>query len=93
MFGKTWQTSEPKYKVISEKGIMIPISDGIKLEAYIFRPESSEKFPAIVGASPYGKVGQSEPIRPAGFEVATEQSTTRNRNPGFRTIRMISKSR
>jgi putative CocE/NonD family hydrolase len=67
MFGKTWQTSESKYKVISQKGVMIPVSDGIKLEAHIFRPESREKFPAILGASPYGKVGQSEPIKPGAF--------------------------
>jgi predicted acyl esterase len=67
MFSKTWETSDRKYKVITEKGVMIPVLDGIKLEAYVFRPDSNEKFPAIVGASPYSKQGQSEPIRPSAF--------------------------
>lgn len=67
MFGKTWSTSEREYKVVTEKNVMIPVSDGIRLEAYVFRPDSNKKFPGIVSASPYSKLGQFEPIRPRSF--------------------------
>ena len=62
MFGKTWKTSEYKYKVLVERGVKIRMSDGVELNADIFRPDSDEKFPAIFGFHPYDQVAQTGPI-------------------------------
>lgn len=36
------------------ENIMIPMRDNVKLGAILYRPESSEKFPALVYRTPYG---------------------------------------
>ncbi|KAH7111714.1 Alpha/Beta hydrolase protein [Dactylonectria estremocensis] len=42
---------------IFEKDITLPMRDGVKLYADVFRPKTSEKVPAILVWSPYGKTG------------------------------------
>ena len=55
------QMSHPKdYKMIVEKDVWIPLRDGTKVCADIFRPENksesaSEKFPVIMSLGPYQK--------------------------------------
>ncbi len=51
------EMSQPKdYKMIVEKDVWIPLRDGTKVCADIFRPESSsEKFPVIMSLGPYLK--------------------------------------
>src|SRR5579875_3320854 len=66
MYGKDWKTSAREYKVQVERGIRIKTSDGVELDADIFRPSVSggtAKFPALLGAHPYSKAGQVEPIK------------------------------
>jgi putative CocE/NonD family hydrolase len=46
---------QPKYSVSVERNVMIPMRDGIKLAADIYRPETSEKLPVIIIRTPYGK--------------------------------------
>jgi len=64
MFSKTWKTSEKKYKIIKERDVKIDLSDGIQINADVFRPEANEKFPAIFGFSPYFLAPQTAPITP-----------------------------
>lgn len=45
--------------MIWEQDLAIPMRDGIKLYADIFRPDGKEKVPAIIPWGPYGKVGTS----------------------------------
>lgn len=45
---------------IFEKDITLPMRDGAKLYADVFRPETSDKVPAILIWSPYGKTGNGE---------------------------------
>jgi len=71
MFGKTWKTSERKYEVIVERHVSIPMSDGIIIDANMFRPDSPGKFPALLGVHPYDNDLQSAPLRPAGMCVQT----------------------
>lgn len=51
---------------IWDRDIEIPLRDGVKLRADIFRPATSEssdqKVPALIGWSPYGKTGQGQHI-------------------------------
>ncbi|MHB8566502.1 MAG: CocE/NonD family hydrolase [Nitrososphaerales archaeon] len=63
MFGAGWRTSERKYKVLKERDRRIKMSDGVELDADIFRPDTSERFPAILSIHPYSKAGQIEPIK------------------------------
>lgn len=62
MFGKDWSTSQRKYNVIVESDVKIPTRDGVHLNADIFRPDSSDRFPAILGIHPYLS-NQSPPIK------------------------------
>ena len=63
MYGNNWKTSERKYNVVVNRNVRIRTSDGVELDADIFRPNAEEKFPAILGAHPYSKAGQVEPIK------------------------------
>ena len=51
------EMSQPKdYKMIVEKDVWIPLRDGTRICADIFRPESTtEKFPVIMSLGPYMK--------------------------------------
>lgn len=65
MFGKTWKTSERKYKVLVEEDVKIKMSDGVEINCDIHRPDSKEKFPAILGCCPYFLRPQSAFITPS----------------------------
>ena len=70
MFGKDWEVSRRRYSIIKEISVSIPMSDGVSIDADIFRPDSSEKFPALLGVHPYDKELQSAPIMPMGLNMA-----------------------
>ena len=53
MFSKTWETSRRRYEITVERDVRIPLSDGTEISADIFRPDSDEKFPAILGIHPF----------------------------------------
>jgi predicted acyl esterase len=76
MFSKTWKISERKYKVVVERNVRIPLSDGTEIDADLFRPDSVEKFPAIFGFHPYNQAAQTASIEPDAF------STNFFRRPG-----------
>ena len=47
---------EPEYdKMIKEKDVMVPMRDGVHLCADIYRPDSKEKFPALLAFAIYNK--------------------------------------
>ena len=70
MFSKDWQVSRRRYGIIKENSVSIPMSDGITIDADIFRPDSPGKFPALLGVHPYDKEVQSAPIMPMGLNMA-----------------------
>lgn len=45
--------AQPHLNIIREE-IRIPLRDGIQLSAILYRPDSNEKFPALVYRTPYG---------------------------------------
>ncbi|RJR47345.1 MAG: CocE/NonD family hydrolase [Desulfobacteraceae bacterium] len=71
MFGKTWKTSERKHEIFIERHVSIPMSDGVRIDANIFRPDDRGRFPAILGVHPYDNELQSAPLKPAGMCVQT----------------------
>jgi len=58
---KDWHEliSQPKYKIRKETDVRVPMRDGIDIVVDIFRPNSEERFPALVALSPYGKEMQA----------------------------------
>jgi putative CocE/NonD family hydrolase len=67
VFTRKWSTSERKYDVAVERDVKVRMPDGATLDGDIYRPASSERFPAILGAHPYNKDLQSPPIMLVGF--------------------------
>ncbi|KPK21537.1 MAG: hypothetical protein AMK69_21605, partial [Nitrospira bacterium SG8_3] len=76
MFSTKWRASERKYNVITEEDVKIPLPDGVKLSCDVFRPDSDEKFPAILSVHCYHQTGQTGPIKPTAI------STAQWRHPG-----------
>jgi len=64
MFGPDWQCSQRQFEVIEEHDVRIPISDGIQLNADIWRPAADGAVPAILGFHPYDQRGQAAPLLP-----------------------------
>jgi len=56
--------SQPEYSIKEEKDIYVPMRDGVRLAVDIYRPDSKDKFPALLAISPYGKEIQKLPIPP-----------------------------
>ena len=53
MFGLTWKASERKYGNVVERDVKILMSDGVKLNSDIWKPDANQKFPAILGIHCY----------------------------------------
>lgn len=47
--------SEPVYEIKEQRDIYIPMRDGVRLAADIYRPDNEGKFPALLALAPYGK--------------------------------------
>jgi predicted acyl esterase len=71
VIAKNWKTSERKYNIVTERHAAIPMSDGITIDADIFRPDGPGRFPALLGVHPYDNTLQTAPIMPVGMSVAT----------------------
>ena len=69
MFTKRWETSRRQYGIIEERDSTIPLSDGIKIDADVFRPNGGGKFPAILGVHGYNKAIQTEPRMPEAINM------------------------
>ena len=76
MFGPKWKASARKYGVVLEGDVKIPMRDGVKLNCDVWRPDSEEKFPAILGFHCYHQSAQTGPIKPSII------SSAQWRNPG-----------
>ncbi|RMF84190.1 MAG: CocE/NonD family hydrolase [Nitrospinota bacterium] len=56
----TTPLSAPEYEITVEKDVTIPMRDGTRLKADIYRPQSSGKFPVLLERTPYSKENSSE---------------------------------
>jgi len=45
----------PAYRILVEKDVDVPMRDGARLKANVFRPDDGGKFPAILNLGPYQK--------------------------------------
>jgi hypothetical protein len=67
MFSTDWGLSPREYDVVVEKGISIPVAEGVVLQADVYRPDSPDSFPVLFAPSPYSLDAQTAPIMPVGF--------------------------
>ena len=49
-----------RYRVVRERNVMVPMRDGVRLAADVYRPEAPGRFPALVTRGPYGKDGYAD---------------------------------
>jgi predicted acyl esterase len=50
--------SQPQYKVKCEFNVAIPMRDGVKLSADVYRPDAEGRFPVLLTRTYYGKSTQ-----------------------------------
>ena len=62
----------PAYQVRVDKNIMIPMRDGVKLAADIYRPKKEGRYPVILTRTPYGKESKSHRYSFAGALFASQ---------------------
>ena len=58
------KVSKREFNIIEDRDVYIPMSDGIKLNVDIFRPDSRGKFPALVAITAFNKDIQTQRIWP-----------------------------
>ncbi|HVW67943.1 MAG TPA: CocE/NonD family hydrolase, partial [Steroidobacteraceae bacterium] len=51
--------SKPRYGVIFESNVRVPMRDGVTLASDVYRPDAPGRFPAILVRTPYGRAGAS----------------------------------
>ena len=56
--------SKPRYAVSEEKDVMVPMRDGVRLAADVFRPDAKGRFPALLAIGPWGKEAVEMPFPP-----------------------------
>lgn len=54
------EAPEAPYRLKAEYGVMVPMRDGVRLSADVFRPDAPGQFPVILSRTPYNKAGVSE---------------------------------
>jgi len=64
MLSTKWETSKRRYEPIRERHVTIPVRAGFTIDCEIVRPDSKERFPAIVSMHPFPNDQQFEPMMP-----------------------------
>ncbi|MBI4552411.1 MAG: CocE/NonD family hydrolase [Candidatus Latescibacteria bacterium] len=52
---KTLKLSEPTYDITVEKNVIVPMRDGTRLVADVYRPKARGAFPVLIERTPYNK--------------------------------------
>jgi putative CocE/NonD family hydrolase len=77
--------SSPKYEVTIDRGVSVPMRDGTKLSADIYRPQGVEKAPVVLVRTPYKKEMnelQAKFYARRGYVYAVEDCRGRFGSPG-----------
>jgi len=70
VFTQDWQTSPREFEAAVETGLVIPMSDGVTLDADVTRPQTDAPVPVILSAHAYPKEDQYTDLLPEGFSHA-----------------------
>jgi len=81
-----WLTGEAQEASIFEGDVMIPMRDGARLAANIFRPKADGRFPVVLMRTPYGKPdekwGEAKRYIPAGYAMVVQDCRGRGKSEG-----------
>ncbi|KAF2647739.1 alpha/beta-hydrolase [Lophiostoma macrostomum CBS 122681] len=80
--------------VVWERDFAVPMRDGVKLRADIFRPTTEEKVPAILFWSPYGKDNNGVHglhLQPGRFGVPFDRTSTYEKFEGLDPAEWVAK--
>jgi uncharacterized protein len=79
--------SQPKYTVVEELDVKVPMRDGIQLSTNIFRPKEPGKYPVLLQRTPYGNGGsgnrQGRFFAEKGYVYAVQDTRGRYESEGI----------
>ena len=78
---------DPAAKIIEERSLRVPMRDGVRLSADVWRPATDEPVPVLVCRTPYGKemaalMAAPEQLAGAGFAVVVQDCRGRFESEG-----------
>ena len=62
------QGEDVGYRMVVEKDVEIPMSDGVVIRANVFRPDATGMYPVIMTQGPYGKDIHFQDYNPPGYQ-------------------------
>ena len=71
MFSPKWRTSRRQYGVVHERDVAVPVSAGFTIDCDILRPDSSDRFPAILCFFPFSMDAQLKASMPCDGQVVS----------------------
>ena len=77
--------SAPKYEVAIDRGVAVPMRDGLKLSTDIYRPQGLEKAPVVLVRTPYKKEMNEQQAKfyaRRGYVYAVQDCRGRFGSPG-----------
>ena len=82
-YAKSPQASQPTHQVVVEEKLPVPMRDGVKLAAKVYRPAAQGKFPTLLMRR-YWQIGDEEAryFAPRGYAVALVDSRGRGASEG-----------
>lgn len=82
----SWLAVVAATPVVFEANVMVPMRDGVKLAANVWRPQTEGRYPVILMRSPYGKMdenwGDAKRYTEAGYVMVTQDCRGRGQSEG-----------
>jgi uncharacterized protein len=87
LFTGALRADEAQPPLVFEPDVMVPMRDGTKLAANIFRPKADGRFPVILMRTPYGKPdekwGEAKRYVAAGYALVAQDCRGRGKSEGL----------
>lgn len=82
----SWLAVVAATPIVFEANVMVPMRDGVKLAANVWRPQAEGRYPVILMRSPYGKMdenwGEAKRYTEAGYVMVTQDCRGRGQSEG-----------
>ena len=82
----SWLVLAAESTFVFEANVMVPMRDGVKLAANVWRPKAEGRYPVVLLRSPYGKMdenwGDAKRYTQAGYVMVTQDCRGRGQSEG-----------
>lgn len=82
----SWLALAAESTFVFEANVMVPMRDGVKLAANVWRPKAEGRYPVVLLRSPYGKMdenwGDAKRYTQAGYVMVTQDCRGRGQSEG-----------